>query len=118
MTPKAKLSVVAAIMLLATQGLPVAASVAGSNSTPLQIAQASAPTQPTPTHRRTRARKHAPASADVKAAQEALNKKGAHLATDGKMGPKTHAAIRDFQKANNLNVTGRLDAATRKALGI
>ncbi|SMF38776.1 Putative peptidoglycan binding domain-containing protein [Tistlia consotensis] len=55
-------------------------------------------------------------SASVKMAQEALNKQGAGLSVDGMMGPKTRAAIKSFQKAHKLKVTGRLDKATRSAL--
>lgn len=56
------------------------------------------------------------ASASVKSAQEALNRNGASLTADGKMGPKTTAAIKSFQKSHGLKVTGKLDAKTKKAL--
>jgi hypothetical protein len=35
---------------------------------------------------------------------------------DGEIGPKTEAAIRRFQKANSLSITGELDDATASAL--
>jgi peptidoglycan hydrolase-like protein with peptidoglycan-binding domain len=55
---------------------------------------------------------------DVKAAQQALQAKGHNPGPiDGKMGPRTSAAIRDFQKAEGLQATGRLDDATRAKLG-
>jgi peptidoglycan hydrolase-like protein with peptidoglycan-binding domain len=57
-------------------------------------------------------------SAAVKSMQEALNKNGAKLSVDGKMGPKTRAALKSFQQGHGLKATGKLDAATKKALGI
>ncbi len=55
----------------------------------------------------------------VKAAQQALKDKGHDPgAMDGKMGPKTQAAIRDFQKAQGMEATGHLDAKTMQALGM
>jgi hypothetical protein len=36
--------------------------------------------------------------------------------TDGKMGPKTRAALRDFQGAQGLPQTGRLDETTQQHL--
>ena len=37
---------------------------------------------------------------------------------DGKLGPKTFLALREWQRAHGLPVTGRLDAATAEALGV
>jgi peptidoglycan hydrolase-like protein with peptidoglycan-binding domain len=55
----------------------------------------------------------------VKAIQEALKSKGFDPGTpDGVIGPKTSQAIRDFQKSENLPVTGRIDDKTAKALGV
>src|SRR4051794_38951643 len=48
----------------------------------------------------------------VVAAQKALG-----VDPDGVVGPKTRAAIRKFQRSHGLPVTGRLDQATRQALG-
>jgi peptidoglycan hydrolase-like protein with peptidoglycan-binding domain len=56
---------------------------------------------------------------DVREAQEALKAKGFDPgAIDGVMGPRTRAAVRDFQKQNGLPETGRLDTATASQLGI
>jgi len=55
----------------------------------------------------------------VKAAQEALRQKGFDPGpTDGMMGPKTQAALKDFQRAERINETGRLDAETMAKLGV
>lgn len=56
---------------------------------------------------------------DVKSAQEALKGKGYDPGeVDGAMGPRTSTAIKEFQQAEGLRVTGRLDAETRTKLGI
>lgn len=55
----------------------------------------------------------------VRMVQEALKDKGYDPgAIDGAMGPRTSAALRDFQQAEGLRATGRLDAETRTKLGI
>ena len=55
----------------------------------------------------------------VKAAQQALKDKGHDPgAVDGKMGPKTQAALRDFQSKEGLKASGRLDAETMSKLGV
>jgi Putative peptidoglycan binding domain len=55
----------------------------------------------------------------VKAIQEALKTKGFDPgAADGVIGPKTNQALRDFQKSQNLQVTGRIDEKTASALGV
>jgi peptidoglycan hydrolase-like protein with peptidoglycan-binding domain len=56
-------------------------------------------------------------SADVRAAQQALQDKGFDPGPiDGVMGPRTTAAIEDFQQRENLTVTGTLDADTQSRL--
>jgi peptidoglycan hydrolase-like protein with peptidoglycan-binding domain len=57
-------------------------------------------------------------SQSVRDLQAALNKNGANLEVDGKMGPKTREALRKYQSANNLRATGSIDAETRTKLGI
>lgn len=55
----------------------------------------------------------------VKAAQQALKDKGHDPGeVDGTMGPKTQAALRDFQKAEGMEATGHLDEKTTQALGM
>jgi peptidoglycan hydrolase-like protein with peptidoglycan-binding domain len=56
---------------------------------------------------------------DVKAAQQALKDKGSDPGpVDGRMGPKTKAALKEFQKAQGLKETGRLDRETKAKLGL
>ena len=56
---------------------------------------------------------------NVRAAQQALKDKGMDPgAVDGVMGPKTQAALRDYQKKEGLKETGRLDAETMSKLGV
>ena len=87
----------------------LAALVGAGLSMPLTISSAEAATKPA-VHK-------SAGSESVKSAQEALNKNGASLTADGKIGPKTVAAIKSFQKSHGLKVTGKLDAKTKSALG-
>lgn len=55
----------------------------------------------------------------VRAAQSRLKARGYHSgAVDGVMGPQTVQALRRYQAANGLSVTGRIDEATRRSLGL
>jgi peptidoglycan hydrolase-like protein with peptidoglycan-binding domain len=56
---------------------------------------------------------------DVKKIQEALQGNGQYVGkVDGVFGLRTRASIRGFQKAENLPVTGQLDAETAGKLGV
>ena len=58
-------------------------------------------------------------SEDIKKAKEALKAKGLNPGPiDGTLDSKTQQALRDFQKANKLPVTGVLDAQTAEKLGV
>lgn len=58
-------------------------------------------------------------SASVREAQQALQDKGHDVGPiDGVMGPKTAAAVREFQQAQGLKATGRLDRETLSALNV
>ena len=56
---------------------------------------------------------------DVIAMQQALKDKGYDPGpADGRMGPRTRAALRDYQKKEGLNPTGRWDEETGNRLGV
>jgi peptidoglycan hydrolase-like protein with peptidoglycan-binding domain len=58
-------------------------------------------------------------SEDVKKVQQSLNDKGFDAGpVDGVLGSRTRAAIRQYQAAEKLPVTGRLDAETAGKLGV
>jgi peptidoglycan hydrolase-like protein with peptidoglycan-binding domain len=59
-----------------------------------------------------------PWKAEVMGVQNALKAKGYKLAADGILGKRTRAALRKYQKANKLKVTGRIDKATLRSLKI
>lgn len=53
---------------------------------------------------------------DVRAVQELLNARGAGLDVDGKAGPVTERAIKDFQTAHGLSADGVVGPLTLRAL--
>src|SRR3989442_11655399 len=53
---------------------------------------------------------------DASVAQDLLNRNGAILDADGDFGSGTESAVREFQTAAGLAVTGVIDAATWQAL--
>lgn len=56
---------------------------------------------------------------DIKHVQQSLIDKGFQTGTvDGRMGPRTRAGLREYQKSENLPVTGRLDEETAGKLGV
>jgi len=58
-------------------------------------------------------------SSDIKKVQQTLHDKGYYTGQiDGIMGPETRAGIRQYQKSENLPVTGHLDAETAGKLGV
>jgi hypothetical protein len=54
----------------------------------------------------------------VRRAQQALDQQGAHIAVDGKLGPKTRQALKDYQQSHGLKATGQLDQQTRANLKV
>jgi peptidoglycan hydrolase-like protein with peptidoglycan-binding domain len=58
-------------------------------------------------------------SQTVRQAQKTLNDRGLRTGgVDGKMGPQTQAALVNFQRAEKLQPTGKLDRQTLAALGL
>ena len=56
---------------------------------------------------------------DAKKVQQSLKDKGHYNGPiDGLLGPQSRAGIREYQKSENLPVTGRLDAETAGKLGV
>jgi peptidoglycan hydrolase-like protein with peptidoglycan-binding domain len=56
---------------------------------------------------------------DIKKVQQSLSDKGFyHGSADGVIGPQTRAGIREYQKSEDLPVTGRLDERTAGKLGV
>jgi len=60
-----------------------------------------------------------PSKADVAKVQKSLTDKGFYSGNvDGVLGPRTRSGIREYQKSENLPVTGHLDAETAGKLGV
>jgi peptidoglycan hydrolase-like protein with peptidoglycan-binding domain len=55
-------------------------------------------------------------SGQIMSIQRRLNAAGYNVSVDGQLGPQTSAAIRQYQRANNLAVTGNANAATLRAM--
>ena len=55
---------------------------------------------------------------EVREVQRALNNAGYDIAVDGVWGPNSRRALSDYQRNNNLNVTGRADRDTMAAMNI
>lgn len=59
------------------------------------------------------------ASGSTRDVQQALSQRGFNPGpVDGVMGPRTRSALRDFQRANNIEATGRTNSATMAALNV
>lgn len=54
----------------------------------------------------------------VRNVQQALNDRGQTVDVDGVWGPNTRRALREFQQANGIDATGRLDNRTATALNL
>ena len=57
-------------------------------------------------------------SATIKALQEALNKQGIAVKTDGMLDTETREAVKKYQSQHHLPVTGEPDKATLDKLGV
>jgi len=112
-------AVIAAGALLASVSGALAASPAAAGAS--TAAPAAATTQPSSQMPATTMPMHhhmAMHSKHVKAIQAALNGKGEQVTVDGLWGPKTRAALKDFQQKNGLQATGHADKATLQKLNI
>ncbi len=66
-----------------------------------------------------REKKFTPSNAQVRKTQQQLRARGYQPGTsDGIMGPQTISALRRYQSANGLIVTGKVDSNTLDSLGI
>ena len=54
----------------------------------------------------------------IKQAQEKLSSKGHDVQADGVLGPKTQAAVKEFQQKEGIQASGRLDQETLAALEV
>jgi hypothetical protein len=97
---------VLAISLTLATGSASAQGTGGAEAQPTPTpAPAPAPVATTPAP--------APAKPSTKAIQRALG-----IKADGVMGPQTKRALKRYQRAHDLKVTGRADAATLASLGL
>jgi hyperosmotically inducible periplasmic protein len=69
--------------------------------------------------RREGPRVSSPGSQEVMAMQQALKDKGfAPGPIDGALGPRTTSALKEYQKSENLTITGKMDNDTAAKLGV
>jgi peptidoglycan hydrolase-like protein with peptidoglycan-binding domain len=101
-------------LLLGAVAMPLSAMAAGTAAGMSQGTAATTQASPAMHQHVGKAARHN----EVTAAQTALNKNGASLKVDGKMGPKTKAALTAFQTKQNLKASGHLDKETRAALKV
>jgi len=119
---KNKRLILSAAILGGTLGLaanPVWAQTVEKKSVP--AAQDRIPTKPSADQalRASESKAGAAMSAqDIQKVQDALKAKGHNPGTSGAMDDQTRDAIRAFQKANNLTLTGTVDEKTAAALGV
>ncbi len=94
------------------------AAPAAPAAVPSAVTQAAAPVAPAPAqvlHSSEKLR-WGSQGASVEQLQSALNDEGSSLAVDGKFGPRTHGAVKDYQQANGLQVDGVVGPETRGSL--
>lgn len=96
-------------------GAVIGAGAGGAAGTGVQVGEEKGVIPPLPGEHPVGA--HAQASQDVRRAQTALRDQGLYDGPiDGIAGRRTHAALSEYQRRNNLPQTARLDDRTRDAL--
>ena len=99
---------------------PAQAAPAASPAAPATTAQSAAPAAPAPAHATSALAaeklRWGSQGSSVEQLQSALNDEGSSLAVDGKFGPRTHSAVKDYQQANGLQVDGVVGPETRGSL--
>lgn len=111
------MSALAAALFAATSATAFAAGQNTQNPAPNTSPQPAA-SQPAESQAALPSNDHQMSARRVEEIQAALQRKGEQVATDGIWGPKTTAALRDFQKKNGLKPTGQYDQATAQKLQI
>lgn len=108
----------AAVLLAATPLAALAQTGAAAPSTTTKAAAtAPAPGETTQSQSQTQ-HKATMSRRQIEELQAALQSGGAQVTTDGIWGPKTAAALREFQKQKGLKITGRPDRDTAQKLNI
>jgi peptidoglycan hydrolase-like protein with peptidoglycan-binding domain len=111
------------MMGISALALPVSGAFADQAAAPAAPAAPAAKAAPAKKAAKKPMKKHmrmgkAKPSMFVMKVQKALVAKGAKIKADGFFGPMTRKAIMAFQKTHKLKVTGHVNAATKKALGL
>jgi peptidoglycan hydrolase-like protein with peptidoglycan-binding domain len=99
----ASLGLIGGTCLMTLAPADAAPAVASTTHHPSMAVGVTTPEKPVPVH-------------SVSLLQEALDSTGANLKIDGVWGPRTEAAVRDYQRNHGLRVTGRIDQTTRAQL--
>jgi peptidoglycan hydrolase-like protein with peptidoglycan-binding domain len=113
-------------IVIACTALFSAATFAGGNKASQPQAQSDQPTQQSsassqssPSSQQGSPQQASQDSETVKQAQQKLSEKGHDAGpTDGMIGPKTQAALKEFQQKQGMQPSGQLDSQTLAALDI
>ncbi len=106
------------MMGISALALPVSGAFADQAAAPAAPAAKAAPAKKAAKKPMKKRMGKAKPSMFVMKVQKALVAKGAKIKADGFFGPMTRKAIMAFQKTHKLKVTGHVNAATKKALGL
>jgi peptidoglycan DL-endopeptidase CwlO len=109
---KASLMIATALLASMTAFGAMAQSGAPTTAAPAPQATMPAPAMKKGAHHAMMSRER------IEAIQTALKSNGEQVDPDGVWGPKTAAAVRDFQTKQGLKVTGHVDRATAQKLNL